>query len=351
MPNEPQQFAVLRDVTIISALLAVACYRLYPVAPPRFVLAGSPEPVQDWTYGGTSVDPHVMQILGFNPYAAFPSVHVLWALIPAWCLATGSRSRWVWLSALCFPLLIVLTVICTGNHYVLDCVGSVVILAGSCALVRGLHHVRQRLLRNRWRVRHEPPAAVSLCLACAGILVTVGINGGIRVLIAVEILLLVAFASGRSPYLWARRRVVRRGAPAGDTLRLCRRAALRRRRHRCGPAGGPLRLVVDPGVCAPVAARLYLRSGPACDHETGVTCRPVWARNATTVCPPQATGDRRQAIGDRRQLCWVQRCRPDLIGRMAQPASSYGGQPAANSLVLPTVACRLSPVTWPAGWR
>src|SRR5918912_2013502 len=112
---KPQKFAVLRDVTILSALLAVACYRLYPVAPPRFVLAGSPELVQGWNYGGTSVDPHVMQVLGFNPYAAFPSVHVLWALIPAWCLATGSRSCWVWLSALCFPLLIVLTVICTGN--------------------------------------------------------------------------------------------------------------------------------------------------------------------------------------------------------------------------------------------
>src|SRR5205085_10146470 len=84
------------------------------------VLAGSPEPVQDWTYGGTSVDPHVMQVLGFNPYAVFPSVHVLWALIPAWCLATGSRSRWVWLSALCLPVLMILTVICTGNHYVLD---------------------------------------------------------------------------------------------------------------------------------------------------------------------------------------------------------------------------------------
>jgi PAP2 superfamily len=211
---KPQRFAVLRDVTIISALLAVACYRLYPVAPPRFVLAGSPDLVQDWTYGSTSVDPHLMQVLGFNPYAAFPSVHVLWALIPAWCLATGSRSRGVWLCALCFPALMVLTVICTGNHYVLDCVGSVAILAGSLALVRGLHHVRHRLLRNLWRVRHEPPAALALCLTCAGILVTVGVSGGIRVLIAAAILLLVAFASGRSPYLWAGRRLVQRGRQA-----------------------------------------------------------------------------------------------------------------------------------------
>jgi hypothetical protein len=60
-------------------------------------------------------------------------------------------------------------------------------------------------------VRYELPAALSLCLTCAGILVTVSAHGDIRVLIATDILLLVAFASGRSPYLWAGRRVVQRG--------------------------------------------------------------------------------------------------------------------------------------------
>jgi hypothetical protein len=87
----------------------------------------------------------------------------------------------------------------------------VAILAVSSALVQGLHHVRRQLLTNRWRVRYELPAALSLCLACAGILVTVSANGDIRVLIAADILLLVALASGRSPYLWAGRRRVRSG--------------------------------------------------------------------------------------------------------------------------------------------
>ena len=38
----PRHFVVLRDLTIISALLAVACYRFFPTAPPRFVLQGAP---------------------------------------------------------------------------------------------------------------------------------------------------------------------------------------------------------------------------------------------------------------------------------------------------------------------
>src|SRR2546423_2187772 len=66
-----RQFAVLRDLTIISALLSVACYRFFPTAPPRFVLQGAPYHLQDWTYGGTSINTGVVHAIGFNQYAAF----------------------------------------------------------------------------------------------------------------------------------------------------------------------------------------------------------------------------------------------------------------------------------------
>jgi hypothetical protein len=138
---------------------------------------------------------------------------------------------------------------------VLDCVGSVAMLAGSSALVRGLHHVHQRLLKNRWRVRHELPVALSLCLACAGILVTVSVNGGIQVLIVAEVLLLVAFASGRSPYLWAGRRVVRKG---GQVLTRCDYVAGLLFVASATAAAQPAVQYVSWSiwVCAPVAARL-----------------------------------------------------------------------------------------------
>jgi hypothetical protein len=201
---QPRRFGRLRDLTIISALLSVACYRLWPVAPPRLVLAGV---VQDWTYGGTSVDPRLMHILGFNPYAAFPSVHLLWALIPALCLAGGSRSAWAWLSALMFPVAMFVAVIATGNHYILDCVGSVLILALSAALVR-LRHSLWRNKRPGQQARYALPAALTFCLCYAGILACTGVQGGVRVLLAAEILLLLLIASLRSPLLWQEHREV-----------------------------------------------------------------------------------------------------------------------------------------------
>jgi hypothetical protein len=202
---QPQRFGRLRDLTIISALLSVACYRLWPVAPPRMVLAGV---VQDWTYGGTSVDPRLMHVLGFNPYAAFPSVHLLWALIPALCLAGGSRSVWMWLLAMIFPATMFVAVIATGNHYILDCVGSLLILALSAALVR-LRHGLLRIvhLGQKGQARYTLPAALTFCLCFAGILACTGTQGGVRVLLAAEILLLVLIASVRSPHLWREHRV------------------------------------------------------------------------------------------------------------------------------------------------
>jgi len=172
----PLHFPRLRDLTIVSALLVVACHWAFPAAPPRLVLTSGPGHLQDWAYGGATVDLGVLHVVGFNPYAAFPSVHLLWSLIPALCLAPGSRRVWVWLAALCYPLLMGL-IIGTGNHYVLDCVGSVAMLALNAPLVWALERVRRRLLRllgRRPRTHWEMPAALSLCLICSGLLAGAG---------------------------------------------------------------------------------------------------------------------------------------------------------------------------------
>jgi hypothetical protein len=207
----PRHFVVLRDLTIISALLSVACYRFFPTAPPRFVLHGAPYHLQDWTYGGTSINTGVVQAIGFNPYAAFPSVHLLWALIPALCLAGGSRHLWVWAAALCYPLVMVVTVISSGNHYILDCAGSLVILAIGYLLARGINGVRRWMWPEDRQVRYELPAALGLCIGCAGILANTSAMGGVRALIALDILVLIALATRRSAYLWRGRRRLRRG--------------------------------------------------------------------------------------------------------------------------------------------
>lgn len=202
------RFARLRDLTILSAFLSVACYRLFPAAPPRFVLHGAPAYVQDWTYGGCASYGSVVHHSGFNPYGAFPSVHVVWSCIPALCLVAGCRRRWVWLAASAFPLTMVATVISTGNHYVVDCVGAIGMLLLSYPLIEALARLR-RWARTRLparRVGYELPAAGSLCLLCAGMMALTSAPGGSRALLAIAIIVLLVVATIRSPYLWHGRR-------------------------------------------------------------------------------------------------------------------------------------------------
>ncbi len=201
-----RHFPVLRDLTIVSILCAVVCYRMFPVAPPRFVLRGAPYNLSDWTYGATSIDTSVVHVVGFNPYAAFPSVHFLWALIPALCLAIGSGKVWVWLAALCYPLTMLLIVVTSGNHYILDCAGSLAMLGVSWPLVVCIHRIRWWTAKMRRCERYEIPSALGLCIVCAGTLAVVAARGDVRFYIAMAILILVAYATGRSPYLWGGRR-------------------------------------------------------------------------------------------------------------------------------------------------
>jgi hypothetical protein len=111
--------------------------QLIPVAPPRLLpMAGMVDTavrygqsVYSWS-GGFDAD----------EFSAMPSVHVGWALIVAIAVIAVSRSRWRWLAA-AYPVITLLVVVVTANHFWLDGVAAgllvVLILAGQRA-VRGI---------------------------------------------------------------------------------------------------------------------------------------------------------------------------------------------------------------------
>jgi MFS superfamily sulfate permease-like transporter len=63
-----------------------------------------------------------------DQYSAMPSVHVGWALIVAIAVITASRSRWRWLAA-GYPLLTLLSVTVTANHFWLDGIAAGLLVA------------------------------------------------------------------------------------------------------------------------------------------------------------------------------------------------------------------------------
>jgi membrane-associated phospholipid phosphatase len=100
-----------------------------------------------------------------NQVAAMPSLHMAWA---AWCtlvLWRASKRAVVRALAVAYPCLTALAVLATGNHFVLDIVGGLAVLAIAVLLVDWPRRIawRPALPRLRgWRgppQRSEPAAA------------------------------------------------------------------------------------------------------------------------------------------------------------------------------------------------
>jgi hypothetical protein len=108
-----------------------------PVAPPR-LLPGTGLVDTAVKYGQSVYSWHG----GFDAdeLSAMPSVHVGWALIVAFAVITVSRSRWRWLAA-GYPVLTLLVVVVTANHFWLDGIVAGLLVAIALAvqhLMRGL---------------------------------------------------------------------------------------------------------------------------------------------------------------------------------------------------------------------
>jgi hypothetical protein len=73
-----------------------------------------------------------------NQYAAMPSMHCVWALWVACVVIPRARHRWVRWCAAVYPVITLLAIVFTGNHYVLDAVGGYAALGIGYLVARGI---------------------------------------------------------------------------------------------------------------------------------------------------------------------------------------------------------------------
>ncbi|MFF8912913.1 phosphatase PAP2 family protein [Streptomyces sp. NPDC015032] len=114
---------------ILAALTgaALALHLLFPLAPPRLLAAaGLVDTGQVYgptVYGATPTTDSMA-----NQFAAMPSLHFGWAVMVAVGLIVATRTRWRWLWLL-HPLVTLLVIVGTANHYWLDSIVVSVLLA------------------------------------------------------------------------------------------------------------------------------------------------------------------------------------------------------------------------------
>ena len=130
-------YARRRNALVISSILGLFGYLLFPTAPPR--LMGDPylDTLARYAHLGWWAD-HASAPSGLggltNELAAMPSLHVGWAVWVAWALQGHVRTRSGRVVLLSYPLMTTAVVVCTGNHWLLDCIaGLLVVIVGITA--------------------------------------------------------------------------------------------------------------------------------------------------------------------------------------------------------------------------
>jgi len=121
----------VRNTFLYAQALTVLLWVVAPTAPPRLT---DPDEFADTLAGtwgqGFADSSHLVQ----SPYAAFPSGHVAFALIAGVTFARLGDQRWLRVFGCIYPPVVVLVTVATANHYVLDAIGAVAVVAAAAKL-------------------------------------------------------------------------------------------------------------------------------------------------------------------------------------------------------------------------
>jgi PAP2 superfamily len=124
-------FLLFRNAFLAATTLALLVSWWFPTAPPRVAGLG----VVDTLRRFSDIDIGSPGTQGLtDPVAAVPSLHAGWAVGVAAGIVLYGRPRVVRMLAPLYPLAVILTILATGNHFVLDALAGVLAMAAGFAL-------------------------------------------------------------------------------------------------------------------------------------------------------------------------------------------------------------------------
>jgi len=141
-------FGLLRNVLIAVGVVALVGYLVFPVAPPRLT-TGLMYHGHGFQFHNTMPYPKDAILvngrpLGYNPYAAMPSLHIAWATVMTLTVFLLSRNRLARACAAMYPFIMLVAVVVTANHYLLDGAGSLLTLAVAAPIALAITRATER---------------------------------------------------------------------------------------------------------------------------------------------------------------------------------------------------------------
>jgi hypothetical protein len=140
-------FRVFRDGFLVATAISVVVHWLFPAAPPRLVVSDIVDTL--WFFNGIDIGSPANDALS-NPVAAVPSLHAGYAIGVGVGMILFTRAWWARGLGVVYPLAVVLTIIVTGNHFVLDAIAGVAVMALGFAIAeQGRRWRREGRFRRR----------------------------------------------------------------------------------------------------------------------------------------------------------------------------------------------------------
>jgi hypothetical protein len=134
--HRPEVYVLLRTAVVVSSIVALVVFALYPVAPPRLAEASMVDTINTSAHAYTLLQPSAIT----NEYAAMPSLHFGWDLLIGIAIVQAAPPRLRWLGAVP-PALMLAAVVTTGNHYLLDAFAGAAISLFGLAVAYGARSI------------------------------------------------------------------------------------------------------------------------------------------------------------------------------------------------------------------
>lgn len=134
----PATYVLFRNAFLISGAVGLVIFIVFPVAPPRLMDLGFVDTVTEHSHAYRVLQPPAL----VNQYAAMPSFHFGWLVLPGIALNRESRRVAVRLFGWLMPAAMGLAIVVTGNHYILDAAAGAALSLAGLALSRRLALLR-----------------------------------------------------------------------------------------------------------------------------------------------------------------------------------------------------------------
>jgi len=139
--KRPGAYLIYRNSLLISGAIGLVLYITFPAAPPRLLGMGFVDTVFDQSTFAGVMQPNSLT----NQYAAFPSLHFGWSLLMGIAIMREAHSVKFRILAPLLPISMLLAVVITANHYIVDTIagGMVAVIALRLAfMVRRFNPIR-----------------------------------------------------------------------------------------------------------------------------------------------------------------------------------------------------------------